>query len=167
MKVLVPVEDRNFGQRIVDYIKDRSWPDDTEFCLFHAIDPARLNHFSDISFGEFLKDVAAQEITEAKELVDGLSTQLKMNLKNHEIGTKTVEGYPKDEILREAEEWPADLIIIGSHGRNPVQRFLLGSVSMAVIGAAPCSVLLVKDPNRVAAGQHPTEHEKGKMHVII
>lgn len=176
MKVLVPVEDREFGQRIVDYIVSCKWPADTQFCVFHAIDPGRLNHFADISFAEFLEEVAAQEHAEAESLVAQVADQLRGTMANAEITTKIVEGHPKDEVLREAKEWPAELIVIGSHGRNAVQRFLLGSVSMAVIGAAPCSVLLVRrkelpqqqKAEKAAQAEQPSATAKtSKMHVII
>jgi nucleotide-binding universal stress UspA family protein len=52
-------------------------------------------------------------------------------------------GKPPAEIVKEAKEWPADLIVIGSHGRRGIQRFLLGSVAEAVVRHAPCPVLVV------------------------
>lgn len=55
-----------------------------------------------------------------------------------------VLGSPADEIVKAAEEWPADLIIIGSHGRGGLQRALLGSVAEAVMRHAPCPVLVVR-----------------------
>ncbi len=170
MKVLVPVEDKEFGQHIVDYITNCKWPADTEFCVFNAIDPNRLDHFAEISFGEFLEEVATQERADAQRLVALIVGQLRDSMKNAVITTKVVEGHPKDEVLRAAKEWPADLIVIGSHGRNAVQRFLLGSVSMAVIGAAPCSVLLVRAKNTaapVAVEKQEATATSGKMHIII
>lgn len=53
-------------------------------------------------------------------------------------------GQPVREILDLADEIGADLIIVGSHGRGPVGRLLLGSVSTAVLHAALCPVLVVR-----------------------
>jgi len=47
-------------------------------------------------------------------------------------------------ILDEAESWGADLIVLGSHGYNAWKRFLLGSVSQAVVSHAKCSVEVVR-----------------------
>jgi len=47
-------------------------------------------------------------------------------------------------ILRVAEEWKADLIVLGARGLGPVSSFLLGSVSVAVARHARASVLIVK-----------------------
>jgi nucleotide-binding universal stress UspA family protein len=53
-------------------------------------------------------------------------------------------GKPSSEIIRTAAEWPADLIVIGSHGRHGIQRALLGSVAEEVMRHAPCPVLVVR-----------------------
>jgi nucleotide-binding universal stress UspA family protein len=51
-------------------------------------------------------------------------------------------------ICRVAEELPADVVIVGSHGRTGLKRILLGSVSEHVVRHAPCPVLVVHErPN--------------------
>jgi nucleotide-binding universal stress UspA family protein len=47
-------------------------------------------------------------------------------------------------IVAEAKRWNADLIVIGSHGRTPLERFFLGSVSFKVAADAHCSVRIVR-----------------------
>jgi nucleotide-binding universal stress UspA family protein len=49
-----------------------------------------------------------------------------------------------ESIVGVAEEWDADLIVLGWHGRTALQRFLSGSVAVAVMHAVPCSVELVR-----------------------
>jgi nucleotide-binding universal stress UspA family protein len=53
-------------------------------------------------------------------------------------------GNPSDEIVKAAKAWPADLVIVGSHGRGGVERVLLGSVAEAVVRHAHCPVLVVR-----------------------
>jgi nucleotide-binding universal stress UspA family protein len=53
-------------------------------------------------------------------------------------------GDPAIEIVKAAREWPADLIVVGSHGRQGVSRMLLGSVAEAVTRHAPCPVLVIR-----------------------
>jgi len=53
-------------------------------------------------------------------------------------------GKPAHEILSVAKEWPADLIVIGSHGRGGIPRVLLGSVAEAVMRHASCPVLVIR-----------------------
>jgi nucleotide-binding universal stress UspA family protein len=56
------------------------------------------------------------------------------------------EGEQVREILRVAREAPADLIVMGTHGRGGLPRLLLGSVAEQVLRAAPCPILTVKMP---------------------
>ncbi|HEX5085524.1 MAG TPA: universal stress protein [Blastocatellia bacterium] len=58
-------------------------------------------------------------------------------------------GSPASVVIERADEWRADLIVVGSHGRSALSRFMLGSVSQKVVTEARCSV-------RVARG-----HESG------
>jgi nucleotide-binding universal stress UspA family protein len=65
---------------------------------------------------------------------------------------KLVEGSPRQVIVDMAANWPADTIVIGSHGRTGIQRVLLGSVSSGVVRHATCSVLVVRESRvRLAA----------------
>ncbi|HEX5871211.1 MAG TPA: universal stress protein [Longimicrobium sp.] len=52
-------------------------------------------------------------------------------------------GDPAYEIVREAEEWQADLIVVGTHGRRGARRVFLGSVAETVLRHAPCAALVV------------------------
>jgi nucleotide-binding universal stress UspA family protein len=55
--------------------------------------------------------------------------------------SKLVEGSPAPAILGEARK--DDLIVMGTHGRNSLAAFVLGSVTMRVLHEAPCPVLAV------------------------
>jgi universal stress protein A len=63
-------------------------------------------------------------------------------------GTKAVQftpqGEPGEEIVTAAQDWGADLIVIGSHGRHGLTRALVGSVAESVMRHAPCPVLVVR-----------------------
>ena len=65
------------------------------------------------------------------------------------------DGTPQALILNRAEEWLADLIIVGSHGQTSAADALLGSVTDSVIRHAHCPVLIVrpgKRTGRIIAG---------------
>jgi nucleotide-binding universal stress UspA family protein len=47
------------------------------------------------------------------------------------------------QIVLEAQAWPADLLVLGTHGRSGAERFLLGSVAEGVARRASVPVLLV------------------------
>jgi nucleotide-binding universal stress UspA family protein len=63
-----------------------------------------------------------------------------------EAQAKTLKGDPKIAILDEAEHWGADLIVVGTHGYNALERLWLGSVSRAVASHAKCSVEVARRP---------------------
>jgi nucleotide-binding universal stress UspA family protein len=50
------------------------------------------------------------------------------------------EGAPPEVLLAEAESWDADTIFLGARGKGRLERFLIGSVSSAVVSRAHCSV---------------------------
>ena len=58
--------------------------------------------------------------------------------------TLALKGSPAREIIRQAKEWNADLIVVGSHGCTESKRFVLGSVSHKIANEAACSVRVVR-----------------------
>lgn len=86
--------------------------------------------------------VTEDRINQAQELVDRATREL------GKAGFKTegtiYRGEARDVIIGTAEEWNTDLIVIGSHGRSDVSRFMLGSNSAAIADHAPCNVEIVR-----------------------
>ncbi len=56
-------------------------------------------------------------------------------------------GEPGATILSVAQEWNADLIVLGRHDHSAIAEFFVGSVSNHVVDRANCSVLVIKDTN--------------------
>ena len=56
-----------------------------------------------------------------------------------------------DVVLHEAQAWPAELLVIGTHGRRGVGRMLLGSSAETIVRAATVPVLLIRAPEEAAA----------------
>jgi universal stress protein family protein len=73
------------------------------------------------------------------------------------VTTKVVEGVPKDMIVQEANDWGADLIVLGSHGYGRVRRMVLGSVAGAVVAKAPCSVQVVRAKHLIHTLKRPPD----------
>ena len=59
------------------------------------------------------------------------------------VTTTVLVGPPATEIVRYATEHAANVIVLGTHGRGRVTRFLLGSVADRVVREARCPVMLV------------------------
>jgi nucleotide-binding universal stress UspA family protein len=73
-----------------------------------------------------------------------------------EASADIVTGIPAREICREAERRHADMIVMGTEGRNAFTRLFLGSVANRVVAHAPCPVLTV----RAKLAEHPIPHEE-------
>jgi nucleotide-binding universal stress UspA family protein len=86
-----------------------------------------------------LRERGEEVLRESRELV----------LKEHiEVESRLVErttGYAGDAVIEDAGEWPADLIVIGTHGRRGLRRLLLGSDAEDIVRMTPVPVLLVRD----------------------
>ncbi|HEY9065120.1 MAG TPA: universal stress protein [Burkholderiaceae bacterium] len=70
------------------------------------------------------------------------------------VDTLLVEGFATrlaEVVAEQARAWPADLIVIGTHGRRGVSRFVLGSDAEQVMRTAPVPVLLVPAVSGVVA----------------
>jgi nucleotide-binding universal stress UspA family protein len=57
---------------------------------------------------------------------------------------RVVEAETRTGILDVASEWHANLIVLGSHGRKGLRKFMLGSVAESVARGAYCSVFIVR-----------------------
>ncbi|MBS1794189.1 MAG: universal stress protein [Acidobacteria bacterium] len=60
------------------------------------------------------------------------------------VETLVKSGAPDQIVLDTAKEWPADVIVVGSHGRGFWGRLTIGSISDSIVHHASCSVLVVK-----------------------
>ena len=90
------------------------------------------------------------EFEARKELLEGanhlvLRVAERFDRETLRIETVVREGDAGSEIIAEAETWPADLIVVGSHGYGFWGRTFYGSVSDAVSQHASCSVLVVRE----------------------
>jgi nucleotide-binding universal stress UspA family protein len=80
-------------------------------------------------------------------------TRIAGKLNDHGMLT-TVEvrgGIAVDEIVKAAVDYGADLVVMGTHGRQGLQHLLVGSVAEQVIRRASCPVVTVRDSGKVAA----------------
>jgi nucleotide-binding universal stress UspA family protein len=107
-----------------------------EIAFVHAIEPGLSQ-----APGIMPSDLIAEAEREGRRLIAGFRQLLPPT---HSPLEFIHVGKPASEIVRTAKEWPADVIVIGSHGRHGIQRALLGSVAEAVMRHAPCPVLIVR-----------------------
>lgn len=144
-KILVTVDNSPYAQAAIDWLKKMNWGD-AQFRVVTVIQPlaevaeseaipARVEQLAD----EHDKLIAAAKV-QVKEVAAELSQAFGVAKVASEIG----QGDPREVILRVAENWAADLVVMGSHGRTGLNKLLLGSVSQAVAVQGFTSVAIVK-----------------------
>lgn len=80
----------------------------------------------------------------ALALADRASDRVKANFPGWNVFTDASGGSPAWELVFRADEWKPDLVVVGSHGRTALGRFVLGSVSQRVLTEARCSVRIAR-----------------------
>ncbi len=143
MKVLFATDGGKQSDDAIETVKRFTLAEGDEVKIVSVVDMA-LPMAIDI-YGGFLPDTAELEKTareNAAKIVAG--TAEKMQGRGCSVSTDVLFGSPDSRIVETAEEWKADLIVVGSHGYSRWERLLLGSVSDSVVHHAPCSVLVVR-----------------------
>ena len=146
MKILLAVDGSPCSDAAIEEVARRPWPEGSLIKVLSAYElPAPptpeawavpLNYMQEM-------DVALRK--QAQNVVDNAIQKLKSKMsKTIALDGSMLPGPPRTVILDEAESWGADLIVVGSHGYRAWERFLLGSVSQAVVSHAKCSVEVVR-----------------------
>jgi nucleotide-binding universal stress UspA family protein len=88
----------------------------------------------------------------------------RLKLAPRAVDVRLMEGGVRERLLQTAEEWKADLIVLGARGLSGVERALLGSVSLSVAREARCAVMVVKGAakalQRVVVALDGSEHSR-------
>jgi len=89
-----------------------------------------------------------REVIEKQELqrAEKIISEVKELAEKEDVHAEGIiaEGMPYEVITRAAIDKNIDLLVVGSHGRTGISRFLMGSVTERVIGHAECAILVVK-----------------------
>jgi len=157
MKVLLAVDGSPCSKLAIDSIAARVWPAETVFKVLTVLEPFHPELAGWHSGYVPLALEAQQErLSEARTLVKETaaliaSRQAQMSADLHAVTaagdcveSEVLEGNVKERIVECAREWHADMIVMGSHGRQGIEKLFLGSVSQAVLTEAPCTVEIVK-----------------------
>jgi nucleotide-binding universal stress UspA family protein len=145
MRILVPVDGSSFSNAAVSEVAARPWPASSEVRVVMAFQvPMTPTPEAWAISGEYFEALERIAREQAQAVVDAALAKLANTVdKSVTVVGEVLSGPPREAILDEADRWNADLIIMGSHGYGAWQRFLLGSVSQAVVSHAKCSVEVV------------------------
>ena len=147
MKILLAVDGSECSQAATRAVISQFPRDRAEVRVVHADDwPNRLP--TSLAFAEGpaaasdVLEMRDERLRQGEELVSRAAQQLQAA--GFQTSTEVRNGDARHAILDVAAEWGPDVIVLGSHGRRGMDRFLLGSVSESVVRHALCSVEIVR-----------------------
>ena len=138
MKVLLPIDGSVYSDRAIEYICEHSSlraKTDTVY-LLNVQKKLPSGFASKIPNSEEILDEAAKKILKpAKKALEAAGYKVKM---------KVAYGKATNRIVEYAQEIPATLIVMGSHGHTPVKGILLGSKTSSVLASTPIPLLVIR-----------------------
>jgi nucleotide-binding universal stress UspA family protein len=135
--VLVAVDGSEIAERVMETLNDLVFASDARVILCHVF-PTSESEKQPPADRPHPPSVKTVDFHIEKQL---LSYKEQLSFKSE---LELVTGDPAEEIIRLANIYKADLIVIGSRGLTGMRRIVSGSVSTQVVEEANCSVLVVK-----------------------
>ena len=137
--ILVPIDLEDSAAQVLDYAVALAAKLDAKLHVLHVVPWPLLGAEVPIALSETaMDDIMKHKQKAFGELVAAHTNKLPLG------SAMLKKGDARTAILAVAEEVGPDLIVMGTHGRRGVARFVLGSVAETVARTAPCPVLLVR-----------------------
>jgi len=150
MKILLATDGSECSAKAVYFVAHGPWPPQSQIRIMSVVQlfnpenrlpaPPFCSEYPTRQLEQFWKEAhmrAEQAVAEARRILVGTS----LNLCDDPA---TPVGDPRAVLLDEAKSWEANLIVVGSHGRQGFDRWLMGSVSEAIALHAHCSVEVIR-----------------------
>jgi nucleotide-binding universal stress UspA family protein len=147
MKILLAIDGSLFSDRAVQEVVHRPWPAGGEVKIISVVEPmVTMMTETWVLPDNYWEGAEAAATGQAQAALAAVARFKEAATPTLKITTEIHKGYAKRVILDEAEQWGANLIVLGSHGYSGFKRLLLGSVSQAVATHAKCSIEIVRGP---------------------
>ncbi|MGA2170127.1 MAG: universal stress protein [Terracidiphilus sp.] len=140
MKILLGIDDAKFSEHVIRTIVTQFRTENAEVLVLHVLQPVQFAAPPEMAPGY------APELEDQKQPARALVERIAHELRSAGFQAETAVqvGDATMNILDTAEEWQADLIVVGSHGHRGIQDLLLGNVAESVARQAKCSVEIVR-----------------------
>ena len=143
-RILVPIDGSPTSQRALEEALGlaRQAGQGTQLELLHVVEiilfPDSEIYFNYAELQKIMRSSGEKILAQAEKMVReaGIAVQKRLL----EAGGERIATV----IVKEARRWPADLIVIGTHGRSSFSRVLFGSVAEGVVHTADVPVLLIR-----------------------
>jgi nucleotide-binding universal stress UspA family protein len=138
-RVLCPTDYSEFSTAALDYAAALAASYGSHLRVLHVVTPFPITApYLDVPGDARLYETAAEQAR-----VSLAAEAARVARPGFTVDVETREGSAVHEILEAATGWPADLIVMGTHGRGGFERLVLGSVAEKVLRKATCAVLAV------------------------
>lgn len=139
-RILIAVDDGPAAEKVASYGLQLGQQLNAEIALISVVDTTALMTEGTVTPGEFA-DILKNDYKKNQQML------LDKVFKDHKISTFVEKGNPFESILRIADEWKADTIVLGTHGRTGLSHLLLGSVAEKVVRHSKIPLFII--PNRL------------------
>ncbi len=163
MNILLALDGSPQSDAASRFIQNLEFPKGSSLYLLKVVDHKRILDASPQKPKKDKKAPINSAQSSEKNKAWQLMTQLSQSLDNpkHKFIPLVSIGSPGGEILSAIDQHKIDLVVLGTHGRKGLNRFLLGSVSEWVLAEAPCSTLIVRSKHR------PTKSKSKGMRILL
>jgi nucleotide-binding universal stress UspA family protein len=137
--VLAPVDLSDQSERIADHAAELAETYDAKLTLMHVVEQAAYPTVYGVDpITPELPNVEAR----AREALDELAARL--DDRELHVDTVITTGYAARDIVDFIEEENVNLVVMATHGRTGLKRFVIGSVAEKVVRTAPCPVFTLR-----------------------
>jgi len=150
-KVLVAIDSTGMADLVVDTLSGQMRPDQTQVLVLQVVEPLVYSVPPEMSPG-YTPEMAARLKKDHELAKQALAHAVEVLQKaGFKADSRLVESEIKEGIVNVASEWGANVIVVTSHAREGVAKFLHRSVAEGIVHRAPCSVLVIKEPGKKVA----------------
>jgi nucleotide-binding universal stress UspA family protein len=150
-RILCPVDFSETSRRAFEHAVWCARTFGAELTVLHVLEPAPLtvayDGMPDVDFHAEAQRIARQELEKLLATAD---------LSGVRATTRILHGATYKAIAEFAAIQPADLIVIGTHGRSGLEYAFFGSTAERVMRSVSCPVLVVPRPRKPAEGKAPS-----------
>jgi nucleotide-binding universal stress UspA family protein len=141
-RILVPIDGSATASRGLDEAIRVAKLTNGQIRLLHVIEPPvafspEVNAFAIADLIESIQQAGQDILRDARARVTAAGIAVDTHL-GDEVGTTVA-----DQVCRQVEQWKADLIVLGTHGRRGLKRLVIGSDAEEVLRRASVPVLMV------------------------
>ena len=143
-RILVPLDGSALADQALPYARALAMPGAEVRLLWVVPEPEAMRGglAGQVIFSK--EDILRADEEAARRLLDAAAERLRAGSEALGVEVAIGGGNPADEILRIGAEWPADLVVLATHGRGALGRWAFGSVADRVSRGAVTPVMLVR-----------------------